>query len=326
MLNLDFQSMGREVSSRWKKTTVEDRKRFDELAKVDAERYKKEVTIWEEEQVLKAKKEMELEESKLAAEEKESSHDARGLISEHAIASQEQGCFSSGANSLFAAAPLRAMEERNHPDGPQRLSPRLAPMAASIHSSDFQNLAELELARRQQLNQIYFSGAMQSANQLQALRNQITLGMMPQSQATLFSGHGNDAMLLERIRQQHDISMAATLSRQRGDGGSGGQDIRVTLNEMLRRREQQEQAAFVALRGVPNFPHGTSLAGAMFAAGAPSPQVPMPSVMHLRGALQQSFPPFQGSSSNQTGTSYADSDVESFLRRLGQTRPGDGAK
>ena len=51
--------MGKEISSRWKNTSQKDRERFEALAKVDAERYKKEVQIYEEEQVLKAREERE---------------------------------------------------------------------------------------------------------------------------------------------------------------------------------------------------------------------------------------------------------------------------
>lgn len=52
VLHLDFQNMGKVISARWKELPQEDRVHFEELAKVDYVRYKKEVGIFENKQAL----------------------------------------------------------------------------------------------------------------------------------------------------------------------------------------------------------------------------------------------------------------------------------
>jgi hypothetical protein len=53
VLHLDFQNMGKEISARWKQTDSKDRAKYEEQAKVDAKRYRAEVTTYEEEQLRK---------------------------------------------------------------------------------------------------------------------------------------------------------------------------------------------------------------------------------------------------------------------------------
>mmetsp|Transcript_55257 Transcript_55257/g.134229 ORF Transcript_55257/g.134229 Transcript_55257/m.134229 type:complete len:386 (-) Transcript_55257:77-1234(-) len=53
VLHLDFQNMGKEISSRWKQTDSEGRAKYEAQAKVDAKRYRVEVKAYEEEQARK---------------------------------------------------------------------------------------------------------------------------------------------------------------------------------------------------------------------------------------------------------------------------------
>jgi hypothetical protein len=101
VLDLDFQSMGREISSRWKKISKDERKRFDELATKDAGRYRTEVQIYHEEQILKARKERALQENNLCAEK-------RGNVS--VTGNYNQVTLGNGSSSLVAVATLRATE------------------------------------------------------------------------------------------------------------------------------------------------------------------------------------------------------------------------
>jgi HMG (high mobility group) box len=322
VLNLDFQSMGREISSRWKMTTAEERKRFQELAKVDAERYKKEVQVYEEEQVLRAKKQRELEDSKLASSEvKEFSVGSAGLTTAHAVGSHDLGRFDRGAASLLAAGTMRGMEEKNHPDAPMRLSPRLAPIAASIESSRMQDLVAVELARRQQqqqLNQMLYANDLQSMQQHQALQNQLALRLMQQNQASQFIGQSNDAILLEQLRRQEQQStLAAALAQQRGETTLDSREALV--NEILLRQQlqqqQQHQALINALSGVSNFGYDTGIGGTL-GSGFPS--------THLGSPQQQSLPSLHALASSQDALSN-ESILEALLRRLGQPKP-DGER
>ncbi|KAL3906876.1 MAG: hypothetical protein SGILL_009099 [Bacillariaceae sp.] len=230
VLNLDFQSMGKEVSARWKKTTPEQRKPFDVLAKQDAQRYKKEVQIYEEEQILKARKEREQAKQNAAASappQEEGLTAAAHLRMPPNELSAMMGntalgtAFDNRANALLAAAAVRAMEEKNHPDAPQRLSPRLAPMippSAATNLSSFSNLSALEMARQQhqqqqqqQLNQMLLANEMQNMQYQAALQSQLSLGMFPQGAAAasnaMGGGQAGAAFLLEQLRRQEQQSL-----------------------------------------------------------------------------------------------------------------------
>ncbi|KAG7360201.1 HMG high mobility group box-containing protein [Nitzschia inconspicua] len=207
VLNLDFQSMGRVISARWRNTTPEQRKQFEELAKVDTERYKKEVQIYEEEQVLKAKKERELAERKHISEEKGS----------YSTGFEDPALFDNSAASLLAAATFRNAKEKNRPDSPWRMSQRFASFPASMEPS----VTDIEIERRRQLNQMLLANGIRSM-QNQAPTNQAPLGTVAHSQANFFAEQANNAILLEQLRQRAELALAAVLSQQRGNSGFNG--------------------------------------------------------------------------------------------------------
>ncbi|KAG7360199.1 HMG high mobility group box-containing protein [Nitzschia inconspicua] len=193
VLNLDFQSMGREISSRWRNTTPEQRKQFEELAKFDTERYKKEVQIYEEEQILKAKKERELAERKHMSEEKGSIEGGDGFKKAHSTGFEHPGLFDNSAASLLAAATFGDIEEKSLRDSSRRMTQRFASIPASLEPS----VTDIDMARRRQLNQLLLANGIRSM-QYQASRNQAPLGTMVHSQTNFFSEQANNTMLLEQ--------------------------------------------------------------------------------------------------------------------------------
>ncbi|KAG7350553.1 HMG high mobility group box-containing protein [Nitzschia inconspicua] len=291
VLNLDFQSMGREISARWRNTTPEQREQFEELAKVDTERYKKEVQIYEEEQILKAKKERELAERKRTSEE----------MGSYSTGFEDPALFDNSAASLLDAATFRNKEEKNRPDAPWRMSQRFASFPASMEP----NVTDIEMVRRRQLNQMLLTNGIQPM-QNEAYRNQAPLGTVAHSQANFFAEQANNAMILEQLRQREEFALAAVLYQQQGNsefiGGNG------ILNDILLLRQQQQVASNVQL-GVPNFSFVSDIERAMRERYHPV-QLPSPTIMHLRTALHQTLP------SSRQPRDQDESSAESFNRRI----------
>jgi hypothetical protein len=210
--------MGKEISARWKNTSNKDRERFEALAKLDAERYKKEVQIYEEEQVLKAREEREKSHQQQKGEETATKKTATKRSVKKASASaahQARGGalspFTEGPSSELAASTIKAMEEKNHPDAPQRLSPRFRPMPLPSNSN------------------VGFGG--DSASALNHMRMQMALGQMPpqQQQQPVQPQQMNYSGMLEELQQLRRREEAALISQE------------------YFRRQQQEQALAHAL-------------------------------------------------------------------------------
>ena len=248
--------MGKEISSRWRATNAEQRKRFEELAAQDAIRYKKEVQIYEEEQILKARRMRE-------TAKQSSSDQSEGTAAPSMAMPSGLAALDNRANALLAAASLRGMEETNHPDAPQRLSPPLGPMTTdSMRMSSLQTLSALEMARQQHqqqtINQMLLANEMQAMQQ-QAFQRQLALGSLPQ-------GPTSNALLLEQLRRQEEFALLASSQRQ--------DPQEALLHDYLRLQQQQQQqlqelGSLGALRGGGM---GLSLSGGLGSLGGLGPQ------------------------------------------------------
>jgi hypothetical protein len=315
VLDLDFQSMGREISSRWKKISKDERKRFDELATKDAGRYRTEVQIYHEEQILKARKERALQENNLCAEK-------RGNVS--VTGNYNQVTLGNGSSSLVAVATLRATEEKNHPDAPQRLSPQVLSFAASATIPVSQNLTDVHISRPQYLNLVNEMKAVQH----QALLNQLALGTLPQNQKHCFSGQANDAITLQQLQRQNvGYTLALALAQKRIEAELDGQDAFV--HEMLWRRQQQQQqqqlqqqqlAPLNTFSGGSNIAYAAGISGALPVRFLPS-HLATPTMIHgLSQQLLQQPRLLLQDSVDQVGQG-VEATLKSLLRRMGQANP-----
>ncbi|KAL3907152.1 MAG: hypothetical protein SGILL_008987, partial [Bacillariaceae sp.] len=318
--------MGKEISTRWKATTTEQRKRFDVLAAEDAIRYKKEVQLWEENKILEARKAREL--AKQGGGDQGDGNIASQLAMPPGVAALDNQ-----ANALLAAAAVRAMDEKNHPDAPQRVSPRLGP-AGAMGMPSLQNFSALEMARQQQqqqqtINQMLLANEMQAMQQ-QALQRQLALGSFPQ-------GPPPNALLLEQLRRQEELALLANAQRQQDPGLVSTEAF---LNDYLRLQQQQQlqqQGSLGALRGggmglqlpgdLGSFaPGGLNPQASAFAGGTTmqNPFLQSPTrAPNLHPSMGSGAAPNAASQQGANLPVYSGSDADqlALLRRLSQSKP-----
>jgi hypothetical protein len=299
VLNLDFQSMGKEISSRWKATTIEQRKRYEGLAAEDTIRYKKEVQIFEEEQILKARTVREM------SRQRETDGLAQLAMPPSVLA------LDSRASALFTAASERAMEEKNHPDAPQRLSPRLAPMShhGSMEVPPFQNPSVLEMARQQQqYNKMLLANEMQTM-QCQALQRRLGL-------ASIQQGPSSKALLLEQLRRQEELALVSSFANTQRRGSDLIQQETV-LNDYFRLQQDQLLRDRNSLSAFREGSMGVSLTGGFngFSQSSQNPNAPpFASLINARFTAMQH--PFLQSAVMGTGSAIFPSNSGSRPARL----------
>lgn len=169
--SFDFQSMAKEIAARWKNLSPEERKRVEGLAKKDMERYREEVSAYEEKMVQKSRKERE-ESTKKAADAKGAP--APGVDLGFAAASSQRhqsGDFASSDDNLLGARWL--------------LGGTCRPEVLQEHQRLFEELQAVE-ARAMQVRRL----------------NQIGAGMPPNFQSQysgLHSSFNGDMMLNQQL-------------------------------------------------------------------------------------------------------------------------------
>jgi hypothetical protein len=314
VLNLDFQSMGREISARWKNITQSERKRFDDLAEKDAVRYKIEVQFYNEEQVLKARKERELHVSNISSKKGSSG----GL---------KQSKSMDDTDPPMAVATVRAMEECYRPNAPQRMSPRLASIGVKTEIPVVQSLTDAVISRPHQLNLIILANEMHT-KQHESLRKQLALETLRQTQSHLVTEQPNDPVALQQIQRQKEANaLALFLAQKRTEAELDIQDS--IVRELLWRRkqhqnqQQQQQQQHAPLntfsRGANTaFPAG--LGGIWLTGFLPSP-LATPTMTPLQGTLQQSIPQSLPSLHDPRDQIRQDAEAsfESMIRRMVET-------
>jgi hypothetical protein len=311
--------MGREISARWKNITQSERKRFEDLAEKDAVRYKIEVQFYNEEQVLKARKERELHVSNISSQK-----------GSRAVFNHSHSTHDSGQPSLMAVATVRAKEECNHANAPQRMSPRLASIGTESEIPVVQSLTDAVISRPQQLNLIILANQMHT-KQHESLRKQLALETLRQTQSHLFTEQPNDPVALQQIQRQKEANaLALVLAQKRTEAELDIQDacVRELLwrrkqHQNLQQQQQQQQQPYAPLNtfsGSANIAFPTGFGGILPTGFLPSP-LATPTMMRLRGALEQSIPQSLPSLHNTRDQIRQDAEAsfESMIRRMLET-------
>lgn len=237
VLNLDFQTMGKEISTRWRNTSSEERERFEEMAKEDALRYKNEVQLFEEEQVLANRRKREIldkeQREKLKAA-KSSTVPPVGKSTKRKEGAKESQSSSSAA-AIAAVSSLRMKEQGQQWQGLAggqepalsllgQAPPHLSLTSLGNNGPPSDALAPIEAAwRQQQINAMLLADE-RNEMEARALRLRMALGTMPREQQQQMLGldltssqDGLAPVIFERLRRQEEA--LAALNVRSGLGG-----------------------------------------------------------------------------------------------------------
>lgn len=220
VLNLDFQMMGKEISTRWRSTTKEDRDRFEVMAKEDAKRYKKEVELFQEEKVLANRRHREIQEN----EEQLKLRDFNTGGVKNTRMTEAVGESASSAAAVAPFASLRMEEPGNWKVQSQMEyalrhqqpgSPHHSAMTMpGGHGTPGDAMTSMEAARRQQQINAMFMGEELKAMEARALRVRMALAEQQQN-----LGLGMDSQrrlppaIIEQLRRQGEAMAALSAER-----------------------------------------------------------------------------------------------------------------
>jgi HMG-box domain len=294
VLNLDFQTMGKEISSRWRNTSKGDRARFEELAKEDSRRYKNEVQLFEEEQVLATRTKRQIMERKMPEKPYEIESESAGGEKTERKAVVEELASSAAAMAVLASLQKNdpgnwqiqgTREQRIH----RQRSPHWLRAVQGSNGPPGDAMAQIEAGQCQpQMNAVPFAEEL-NAIKTRALQNRMGLGgMLSEQHHRLGLDVSSQAQIplaiIERLRLQEE-AMAAL-------GASGGVGETLPYAFAYPSTPAASMYGRATLAGFSSLPSSTyleSTGGATFHGTSAFARVsPPPSGLNLQSDLVQS--------------------------------------